>query len=117
MSIETLLVSNAAQEILWEFIAAEFQEVASSGGSFQSWPIDQAPPEILAMLAKVHNRLEDELTEHGPRKPPLPEIIYGSLPTGYREKHAAVPLEPGEYNVLVFAEQGQGASRFAVPSA
>ena len=117
LSIETLLISNAAEETLWEFVAAEFQEVPATGGSFQSWPVDQAPPELLAMLARVQDRLEHELKENGPRKPPLSEITYGNLPAGYREKQPPLSLKPGEYNVLVFAEQGQGSSRFIVPAA
>ena len=114
LSVELLVVANAAEEILWEFIAEEFQPSIVTDGSFQSWPIDEAPPEVLAMLATVEERLDRELEERGPRKPPLTEIRYGVLPFGYREKSPPLPLKPGEYNVLVFAEQGQGASRFTV---
>jgi hypothetical protein len=118
VSIEVLLVSNAAEDVLWEFIADEFQPSpfigGDSGGSFQSWPIDKAPPQLLAMLAQVESRLDRELEERGPRKPPIAEITYGQLPPGYLEKHPPSELKPGEYSVLVFSEQGQGGSRFTI---
>jgi len=116
LSIETLLVANAAEEELWNIFAGEYEEVPVTGGSFQTWPIDQAPPEILAMLAQVQQRLERDLEEHGPRRSPVDSLTYGRLPSGYSERSPARRLEPGEYNVLVFAEQGHGACRFIVPS-
>ena len=75
LSVETLIVSNKAEEILWEFIAEEFQPANVQVGTFRSWKRDEAPPEILALLAQVQDRLETELRERGPRKPPLAEIV------------------------------------------
>jgi hypothetical protein len=119
LSIRMLLVANAAKEVLWEFITDEAQEVPvsgiRSGSSFQYWRVDEAPPEILAMASRVQERLDRELEERGPRKPPLDQVTYGQLPSGYREKTLPKPLKPGEYNVLIFAEQGHGTSRFIVP--
>ena len=116
LSIETLLVANAAEEELWDIIAEEYEEVEVTGGSFQAWPVDQAPPEVVAMLAQVQERLERELKEQGPRRLPIGSVTYGRLPPGFRERRPARSLEPGEYNVLVFAEQGHGACRFIVAS-
>ena len=114
LSIEMLLVTNAAEETLWDIIAGEYEEVPVTGGSLQSWPVDQAPPEIVAMLAQLQERHDRELDENGPRHPPVASVTYGVLPAGYRERTPAQRLIPGEYNVVVFAEQGQGACRFTV---
>lgn len=114
LSVELLVVANAAEEVLWEFIADEFKPVPVTDGSFQSWPIDQAPPEMVAMLARLQERSDRELKDHGPRKSPISKIIYGALPSGYREKSPPRPLKPGEYNVLIFAEQGRASSRFTI---
>jgi hypothetical protein len=117
LSIEMLLVANAAEETLWDIIAGEYEEVPVTDGLFQSWPLDQAPPEIVAMFAQVQERLSHELEENGPRHSPVASVTYGALPPGYRERTPAQRLIPGEYNVLIFAEQGQGACRFTVAAA
>ena len=114
LSIEVLLVANAAEETLWDIIAGEYDEVPVTGGSFQSWPVDQAPPEIVAMLAQVQERHDRELEENGPRHSPVASVTYGTLPAGYRERTPAQRLVSGEYNVVVFAEQGHGACSFTV---
>ena len=111
----TMLVVDAAGESLWDFVAEEFEPVETTGGSFQSWPIEEAPPELLAMLDQMQERADRELADRGPRKPPLTEVTYGVLPAGYRESQPARALTPGEYNVSVFGEQGQGSARFTVP--
>ena len=114
LSVISLLVANAAEEILWEFIAEEYQPVETVEGSFRTWPVDEAPPEMLAMLEDLQKRADAELAERGPRKLPLSEVLYGVLPAGYREKGTALPLACGDYNVLVFGEQGQGSARFTI---
>jgi hypothetical protein len=114
LSLISLLVCNAREEVFWDFIAEEFEPVATTGGSFQSWPIEEAPPELLAMLASMQEKADRELSESGPRKLPIAEVVYGSLPAGYRETTDARLLPRGEYNVLVTAEQGQGACRFSI---
>jgi hypothetical protein len=114
LSITILDVSSPAGESVWKFIAEELQPVETVGGSFQSWPIDEAPPEMLAMFEMLQKRADQELAEHGPRKPPLTEVTYGVLPAGYREDSAALPLTAGEYSVSVFGEQGQGSARFTI---
>jgi len=114
LSITLLVVSNAADETLWEFIAEEFRPVPVEGGTFRSWPINDAPPGMLALLAELQERADRELEEHGPHKSPLREVTYGMLPVGYREKTPASVLVPGEYAVLIFAEQGNASARFSV---
>src|SRR5437899_1638511 len=111
LSIDLLVVSNEAEETLWEFIAQEYQPVETADGSFHSWPIDEAPPEILAMLSEMQNRVDRELEVHGPRKPPISEVTYGELPAGYREQTAAAPLRPGEYRAAVFGQQGRAGTK------
>ena len=114
LSITSLHVSKAEDELVWGIIASEFQPVEVEGGSVHSWPIDQAPPEILAMLEQVGARAECELADHGPRKPPLSSIVYGQTPAGYREDHACQKLARGEYHVIVFGEQGTASASFTV---
>ncbi|HEY6140243.1 MAG TPA: hypothetical protein VI670_21015 [Thermoanaerobaculia bacterium] len=114
LSIMTMFVGNAAGETFWQFIAEEFQDVETSGGMFQSWPIDEAPPEILAILNGMQERADRELAERGPRKPALAAVTYGALPAGYRDECAAAPLAAGEYSVSVLGEQGQGSTTFVI---
>jgi hypothetical protein len=54
------------------------------------------------------------LTEEGPLKPLLAEVVYGVLPRGYRSDHGPVPLTPGEYGIVVFTEQGHATGTFQV---
>lgn len=114
MSVETLDVANAFEDVLWDIIAAEFRSVPVLHASFRTWPINDAPPEMLALLKEVQERHDRELAAEGPRKPPLSAITYGELPAGYREDSPAKVLVSGEYNVLFFAEQGRGSSRFII---
>lgn len=135
LSITSLLVANSSEEILWEFVAQEFRPVKIVGeafdpsgnpddgsipaisANFQTWKVEEAPPEVLALLSLVQNREETRLQEQGPDRPPLPSVKYGELPPGYREKQPPRPLVPREYNVLIFAEQGDGAKRFTITGA
>jgi hypothetical protein len=114
LSITSLVVTNSHEDIVWQFIAEEFQPVETVGGSFQSWPIDQAPPELLKMVADIQAKADRELAQRGPRKTPMSEVMYGELPDGYREESPPLPLVPGEYNVLVFGEQGSASARFRI---
>lgn len=114
LSITTLHVSKAEDELVWGLIASEFHPVEMEGGSFHTWPIDQAPPEILELLEQVGKRGERALAERGPRKPPLSSIVYGQTPAGYREEHACEELARGEYHVIVFGEQGTAQASFTV---
>ena len=118
LSIEVFYVARIDDEVvLWDFLASEFQPASpeTTVGSFQTWPIDEAPAELLAMLAQVQEQHERELAEHGPNKPPLPEVRYGELPDGYREKVSAGTLTPGQYSVSLFSEQGRAAAHFTIP--
>ena len=116
LSIITLFVGDATGETLWQFIADEFESVeTSSVGTFRSWPIDEAPPEMLAILNGMQARADRELAERGPRKPPLSAVRYGVLPEGYRDQCVAAPLSAGGYNALVMGEQGQGSATFTIP--
>ena len=114
VSVETLLVANASEDVLWDILAEEFQPIPVIDASFRIWPINEAPPELLALLNDVRERDDLELATNGPRKRPLSEIVYGELPSGYREKTPAKTLLPGEYNVMFFGEQGRGAAHFFV---
>jgi hypothetical protein len=114
LSIITMVVANAADETLWQFIAEEFEAVETSEGSFQAWPIDEAPPEMFAILNEMQERADRELAERGPRKPPLAAVTYGAVPPNYREERVASRLSAGEYNVVVFGEQGQGSATFTI---
>jgi hypothetical protein len=66
------------------------------------------------MFVQVQERLSRELEENGPRHSPVVSVTYGVLPAGYRERTPAQRLIPGEYNVVVFPEQGHGSCRFTV---
>ena len=114
LSIMMMFVGNAAGETLWQFFAEEFEPVETTGGLLQSWPIDEAPVELLATLNDIQERADRELAERGPRKPPLAAVTYGVLPAGYRDECVAAPLSAGEYYVTVLGEQGQGATTFII---
>ena len=114
MSLISLVVSSADHDTVWQLFGGEFEPVETQGGSFRSWKIEEAPPEILAMFEEVKQRAEREFQERGPSKPGLREVTYGTTPEGYRAEVAAQALLPGEYSVIVFAEQGQAAASFLV---
>lgn len=120
ISIISLCVVNEQEEELWDLIADVYKPaLASEGGpieevSAQIWPIAEAPPVLLDMLAQIEEREDRRLREEGPRTAPIGEVVYGQLPAGYRETRAARPLTPGEYAVLVFGEQGQAHARFTI---
>jgi hypothetical protein len=114
LSITSLIVTNRHDETVWEIIASEFQPIETASGSFQRWPIEQAPSELLKLLEQVGQRAEQELSDHGPRKPPLSSVTYGVLPSGYREQHRPQPLTSGEYNVIAFGEQGTARASFII---
>ncbi len=116
LSLMEFVVAGRDEDIVWEFMASEFQPTPIESGSFRSWPINEAPPEMVAMLSQIQEREDHRLQTEGPRKPPLSEVVYGNIPAGYREETPAKALRPGEYNVLVFAEQGQGSARFTITS-
>ncbi len=132
LSITSLLVANRSEEVLWEFIAEEFRPVKFVGedfdpakdesddsipvinASFQTWRLEDAPPEMLALLELLQKREDARLQTSGPNKPPLERVAYGEPPAGYRNKQPPRPLVPGECHVLVFAEQGHASKRFVV---
>ncbi|MBV9497233.1 MAG: hypothetical protein JOZ54_23560 [Acidobacteria bacterium] len=118
VSILTVDVTDPSERMMWQVIADDFQEVeVGSGievGLAQSWSIDEAPPALLALLQQVEESAQRELEEHGPSQPLNTVVEYGVVPPGYREKAPAAPLTPGEYAVLVFAEQGSASARFTL---
>lgn len=114
LSITSFVVSDGHDEPVWEIIASEFQPIETEGGSFQSWPIDQAPLELLRLLEQVAQRAEQELADHGPRRPPLSSVVYGLLPNGYREQCPPQPLARGQYHVIAFGEQGTARASFII---
>jgi hypothetical protein len=114
LSITFLIVATEPEETFWQFIAEELQTERVVVSSFQSWPADEAPPELIATLARMPQDADLELEAHGPRQTPIAEVTYGELPAGYREESAALPLDPGDYHVFVFAEQGMASSAFTV---
>jgi hypothetical protein len=114
ISIQSLWVANRSGKV-WGFISNLFGPVMNVQGSVSIWPADQAPAEVLSMLHEVREREHQRLLDQGPRYPLLTEVVYGIVPTGYREELRAQPLTPDEYNVGFFAEQGIGGTRFVVP--
>ena len=106
-------VTKSTGEPVWNLVAEEFQAVENEG-SFQTWPMDEAPPEILEMARLAEENAMKRLEEEGPLKPLITEIVYGVLPPGYRSEHGPEALVPGEYNVIVFTEQGHATATFSV---
>ena len=70
--------------------------------------------EPLSVMSLHGKRAEQELAEHGPRKPPLASVTYGEVPPGYREEFAPAPLTGGEYQVIAFGEQGTARASFII---
>ena len=113
-----VLAVSTADDMVWSFEAQEFEPLPESAtvSNAQLWPVDEAPPEIVKALRQMEKRAEQELAEFGPTKPLISSVAYGEIPTGYKSDSSAPRLPPGDYSVMVFAEQGQGAAAFTVPA-
>jgi hypothetical protein len=83
-----------------------------SGGTL--WRSDEAPPEVIEAARRAEEDAERDLAEFGPNKPLTSALVYGRVPSGYREDAGAPKLGPGTYGVIVFAEQGHGSTKFAI---
>ena len=121
VSILVLMVSDAHDELAWQLTAGDVQAVPAGEGTFTATftavPIAEAPPELLEMLRQAEANFMNRIRERGPTKPPIALIRYGVVPPGCTQEVLARKLSPGEYEVSVVAEQGQGAARFSVPAA
>jgi hypothetical protein len=111
------MVDNANAETVWEVSAVELQRVPADEGVFAAIPLAEAPPELLELFKKAKSAFDRQLAERGPRKALIEAVRYGVVPEGYKEHAPASRLVPGDYEISVFAEQGQGAARFHVPAA
>ena len=114
LSIDAFLVVSATGQAQWLLLADEHDDFELSVGT-ESWPISQAPPEAFAALSQLEDRFGRHLHGRAPRNPAISKLTYGQPPAGYHSKVAPQRLLPGEYTVLVLAEQGGGVNRFLVP--
>jgi hypothetical protein len=118
LSVTSVTVARPdRQEIYWELINDAFKPVEFAEGSFQMWPIDQAPEWAMKMLEQVSAREAARIESQGPHFPARESLAYAEVPAGYREDLAARPLTPGKYVVTIFAEQGSVGVPFEVPVA
>jgi hypothetical protein len=115
LSLELLVVSNEEETVFWEIIAETYEPVEVLESSFHSWPSGEAPEGFGQILPEVEGLNRERLASGPSQLPLLAEVIFGSLPPGYREETQAKALLPGEYCVLVMSEEGQAAARFQVP--
>jgi len=115
LSPTSFIVADVSrEEIVWEVVHGRFGGEGSVSGTFQSWPADEAPPQIVALLDQLSDRERRRLEAEGPRFPLLREIVYGELPSGYRSDTGPAPLRPGSYRFTLFAEQGIASVPFEV---
>lgn len=116
VSILVVAISDHTGEFIWQLEAEEFQplpegSVVSEG---KLWRVDDAPAEVIEAARMVEQRAELELRQFGPKKPLIAELVYGNTPSGYRSDTPAPKLAPGQYAVIVFAEQGNGNTTFTI---
>jgi hypothetical protein len=119
VSILFAAVSASTGQSVWQLSAEEFVPVEDEGwelqtSSVKTWPIEDAPPEIIEAARNAEERFLAEIHERGPRKPSMTELLYGTVPSGYRSDIGPLPLGSGEYDVHVFAEQGEATNSFQV---
>jgi hypothetical protein len=99
IGFDFLVVSNAEERVFWELK-----------------PLSMHPAQILESHmfgVRVPAAFEDAAREtmkeiagyDGGGEPPVDRVVYGEVPSGYREVVRATPLLPGEkYCVFVFGE-------------
>ena len=119
VSILSAIVTATAGPPAWQLTAEEFVPVEDEGwqvanSSFQSWPIEEAPPELIEAARNAEENFLKRIREDGPRKSAVTELVYGVLPTGYRSDVGPTPLASGEYDLHVVAEQGEATATFRV---
>lgn len=119
VSILMAIVTNPAGQPAWQITAEEFRTLEDDGWelsneSVQSWPIDQAPTELLEAARMAEENFLARIREEGPRKPAIMQLAYGFLPPGYRSDVGPAKLSPGEHSVYILAEQGEGDATFQV---
>ena len=113
------MVTASAGQPVWQLTAEEFVAVEDEGwevrsSSFQSWPIEEAPRELIEAARNAEENFLARIRELGPRKAAITELVYGVVPVGYRSDIGPVPLASGEYDVHVLADQGEATTTFQV---
>jgi hypothetical protein len=107
--VTTFLVADSSEQVRWEIapVSSEAVAVGTDGGLIGSNFIGVRVPRSLERI------LSDAAKSDRASYPPLSRVVYGELPTGYREVVRATELTSGEkYCVVVFGAGLESVSDF-----
>ena len=102
-AVTSLLIADADETVLWEITAASFAPVSVEGSYFVGVRV---PTTLQGLVTRRESSGEASY-------PRLDHVLYGEVPSGYREDVTAAKLTPGQkYCVVVFGTGLDSASEF-----